>query len=128
MEPLSRSRLYVFYVNQYTKDFQVLGAIDDTSTIMKGLLSSLEYPGTYDTDAGDVRVGVCSESQLHECSCNPHRFLLPHTAFSLASPGGFFEALRQLVTVGASRRCDKPRFVSLVSNERALGKVAVQNP
>jgi len=88
--------LYVFSFNYSTNDFQVIGPLTDFVGVIKGLLSSLEYPGTYDTDAEDVKIGVCDKSRLHECSRNPRQFLLPHTAFSHDQPAGLIEVIDQL--------------------------------
>ncbi|RLI43053.1 hypothetical protein DRO59_02275 [Candidatus Bathyarchaeota archaeon] len=93
---LLRDRMYVFYINRFTKDFQVIGPLNDSFDVVRGLLSSLDYPGTYDTDAADVQVGVCFAFQLGDCSQNPQRFLLPHVEFSRARLGGFVEVLEQL--------------------------------
>jgi len=105
--------LYVFSFNCSTNDFQVVGPLTDFAGVIKGLFNSLEYPGTYDTDAKDVRIGVCNKSQLPKCSRNPRQFLLSHTAFSCDQPAGFIEVVDQLRSLRLAQYTDS-------SNEELL--------
>ena len=102
---LSRE-LHVFSFNHSINDLQVIGPLTDFVGVIKGLFNSLEYPGTYDTDAEDVKIGVCDKSQLHECSRNPRQFLLPHTAFSYDRPAGFIEVVDQLKSLRLAQYAD----------------------